>query len=690
MGLFRQISLCAIGLLMSAPNSRAQEGAPLVLGGFETQGSVTAGYRFTDIKGRKQKFLKLFDLQKGFRLMDFSLFGRAQEGASPFADRYSFTLSGLGGDPYPGGQLTVSKDKLYDLRVSYRQSYYYWDRDDSVALPTALNTVSTQTFYVGHGLTTNHNWATVRRFASVDFLLYATNNLRFGFEFQRNSRDGMFATTRNLEYTGDPSVWAAFARTFPFYIAVPVNELSNRITGSMDYTLPNWNFHYRLGYQTFLQNLTGNNPVAPEASINTDIPAGPVLLISSVSYQDFRRLKTPVSEFSYDGRLNSRIDVRGGYIFYRYAGPASSNAAYSGTGPTTSTFTFTTCTVTPPATSPCAPFSISTNNRGQVTEPNHVIDQGFSLSVTDWASFHADYRYQRFTEDAVGTFHTVRDITTILDGSVHNQWTDGTHLLSLNLEFIPSRSLVLRTGVRLLKRDIEGLEDGVSDPMHTRRIKTAWPTLSVFYKPSKIFSVRGDFQSITNGASYTQISPHTDIGSRFVFRFQPLPKLSFEDNLVVRNRRFVDTNFQNNIRSNAFAVSYAFSERISAFGGFSYDSYLAADSVKFGGSAPFAATWRDQFINRVWQGGLSVKAPRFVGFNLSGNFVRTTGSGQMTGEPATFGPVKWPMITGTVWADFPKAGRLSLDLQRTYYIEQIVPANNFQGSLLTIRWTRDF
>ncbi len=53
-------------------------------------------------------------------------------------------------------------------------------------------------------------------------------------------------------------------------------------------------------------------------------------------------------------------------------------------------------------------------------------------------------------------------------------------------------------------------------------------------------------------------------------------------------------------------------------------------------------------------------------------------------------PLTWPMVTGTVYYSLPKAGRLAIDLQRTYYIEQIVIGNNFQANLLTIRWTRDF
>jgi len=53
-------------------------------------------------------------------------------------------------------------------------------------------------------------------------------------------------------------------------------------------------------------------------------------------------------------------------------------------------------------------------------------------------------------------------------------------------------------------------------------------------------------------------------------------------------------------------------------------------------------------------------------------------------------PLTWPMMTGTVYVEHPKVGRLSLDLQRTYYIEEIVTANNFSANLLAIRFTRGF
>jgi hypothetical protein len=35
-------------------------------------------------------------------------------------------------------------------------------------------------------------------------------------------------------------------------------------------------------------------------------------------------------------------------------------------------------------------------------------------------------------------------------------------------------------------------------------------------------------------------------------------------------------------------------------------------------------------------------------------------------------------------------GRISVDLQRTYLLKELLPLNNFSASLLTIRYTRAF
>jgi hypothetical protein len=76
------------------------------------------------------------------------------------------------------------------------------------------------------------------------------------------------------------------------------------------------------------------------------------------------------------------------------------------------------------------------------------------------------------------------------------------------MEFTPIPGLVISPGIRLMKRDVDAIDDGRTDPVRTLRTKTAWPIGSVFYRPWKAFSVRGDFQSITNNTSYTRIPSH--------------------------------------------------------------------------------------------------------------------------------------------------------------------------------------
>src|SRR5579863_7027681 len=136
MKITRRFSLIAAVLTLSswslAQSAQGNyEAPPIDFGGFNTQGSASFGYRFTDVKGYEPMYREMFDLGNGPRLMDFSLFGEAKEGANPFADDYSLILSNLGGDPFPTAQLTVSKHKLFDFRANWRQAYYFWNQNDN-------------------------------------------------------------------------------------------------------------------------------------------------------------------------------------------------------------------------------------------------------------------------------------------------------------------------------------------------------------------------------------------------------------------------------------------------------------------------------------------------------------------------------------------------------------------------------
>jgi len=659
-----------IGLLILLPAAAlAQDDTskPVVVGGFENTGSVTTGYRFTDVSGYRPNYQELFDLNSGFRLLDFSLFGKAKD-ENRFADDYSLTLSGIGGDPYASGQLTVRKNNLYDLRVNFRQSYYYWNMNDLAAMPTGLD-----------GLTSNHNWATVRKMASVNLLIHATKNLRFSFEYYRNTRDGVTQTTRSLNYFGASSTWGSFARADPYLIIAPLSEATDRVTGGIDYTNHGWALHYKLGYQSFTDSINGANLNSPERSINIDDPTTAKELVNGISYSDFRKLNTPVSEFSYTGKINSRFEMRGGYMYYRYQGPASLDMAFDGSARTNTGGTAD------------APYSVALTTSAHVTEPNNVIDQGFTYKITEWWSALLDYRYSRFTMDSTADYRSVNG-PTVATGTSLEQWMVGTSTLDFDMAFTPTASLLIRAGVRLLKEDVLRIDEGVVDPDLSKRIKTAWPIASVFYQPTKMLTIRGDIQETNTGTAYTAISPHTDIGGRYSVRFRPTEKFYLEDSGVVRNQKLILTDYKSSVRSNAFTANYDFNPRLTGFAGFSYDSIFASGLVSFlRGTAPFTnLSLRDQTVDRVWQAGIKANPTKRLGLSFTGNYVRSTGLGVLQGEAPISGPLSFPYATGTIYYDFPRLGRLSAQLQRTYYIEQIVTGNNFGAKLLTIAWTHGF
>jgi hypothetical protein len=594
------------------------------------------------------------------------LSGQAKQGASRFADNFSLTGSGLGGDPFPSEQLTVSKSKVYDLRASFRQTYYYWDQNDNAVQPSGL-----------HGLTTNQNWATVRRFGTVDLLIRASNRLKFRFQYGRTSRNGVNDTTRTLEYFNSPASWGTFLRDNPYYVEAPLSEHGNLVSGGVDYTLDNWSFHYTAGYQIFDQSLNWNVNT-PERSINIDSTANRLEFLNHGYWIENRNLNSPFGEFSYNGQVIPRLTLRGSFLVFRYSGPASVDAAFAGTVRANTAGTVVT------------PYNISLSTHGQVSEPDYIVDQGFSLRLRDWATVHGDYRYNRFTEDNTFLQHS-NDGTTVFDGTVKEQWRQGLHQADLMLELTPIRSLVIRPGIRFIKRDTAALDDGVVDPVRSERLKAVWPIGSVAYVPLRNFSIRADLQSVTNGQSYTRITPHTDISTRWVARYQPFSKLSLEDSFTIRNSRLVDASFQNRVRANAFTVSWSWNDKLSTFAGFSYDSFLATASVTFlRGTPPINTTWRDQTVNRVWQAGFSTRPMRHLGFDFAGNFVRSTGVGEITGELPAAGPVSFPMATGTVYYEIPRIGKVAVDLQRTYYFEEIVRGNDFSANLITLRWNRTF
>ena len=67
------------------------------------------------------------------------------------------------------------------------------------------------------------------------------------------------------------------------------------------------------------------------------------------------------------------------------------------------------------------------------------------------------------------------------------------------------------------------------------------------------------------------------------------------------------------------------------------------------------------------------------GFTFSGNFVRSTGLGEITDELPRFGPFDNSYGHANRTLRCPADRTFAADLQRTYYYEQIVRGNDFSA-----------
>ena len=264
-----------------------------------------------------------------------------------------------------------------------------------------------------------------------------------------------------------------------------LNETSNRAVAGVDYTLRAFTFHYKAGIERLADSFNGANPYAGETSINTGNPLSAQEPLALATWADYRKLTTPVSEFSYNGKIAPKLSARGSYIFHDYTGPATLAMAAAGLAGLSA--------------SSIVPYSFSETSNSRLAEKSHVADQQLTLDVNGWLSMQAEYRYSRFNVNANANFASVESgVTNVfadpyaVTGTDLNQWRIGTSTFDYDLVATPMSSLLIQAGVRYLKSDIEFTNNGAIDKLETKRIKTAWPTLGLSYKPNQVVSLRAD------------------------------------------------------------------------------------------------------------------------------------------------------------------------------------------------------
>ena len=202
--------------LFSVHVAKSQDSG-LALGGFQWNGAIELGYRFTDIDGSRDRYKETVNLMEGFRLFDFNLMGRNLEPGKGWVD--SFSLIGREiGDPFPSARLEVKKNNLYDFVATYNQYHYWSNREDNV------------------WLTDNHDFSSKTTIGTFNLSVFPRDGLRLNLGYRHWARDGDVGVPR---------------LDLPFALPQDLKEGMNEYSISADFPIGDWDFHIKESFWNF-------------------------------------------------------------------------------------------------------------------------------------------------------------------------------------------------------------------------------------------------------------------------------------------------------------------------------------------------------------------------------------------------------------------------------------------------------
>jgi hypothetical protein len=203
------------------------EDTGLTFGGFQWNGAIELGYRFTDIDGSKNRYKETVNLMEGLRLFDFSLLGRNLNPGTGVVDYFNLTGRNIA-DPFPSARLEVRKNKTYDFVTSFNQYKYYSNREDN-----------------GY-LTDNHDFSTKFSNFLTNLSVFPKDDIKLNFAYRHWGRDGDIGVPR---------------LNTPVAFPQDLDEGLNEYTISADFPIGGWDFNIKESYWNYHNDNKINAPV---------------------------------------------------------------------------------------------------------------------------------------------------------------------------------------------------------------------------------------------------------------------------------------------------------------------------------------------------------------------------------------------------------------------------------------------
>ena len=633
--------------------ARAQDADPSP---YNFSGAVSFGYRFLDLNGDQGKYNQVLNLQEGFRVFDTQLDFLSNEVGTGWFDRFTITAQNLGGDPYPAIAVQFRKHGLYELRLGYRATQYFVDLPQTAFTPSRA-------------------WHDRRRFSDLELRYTPARDLRIRLFYNRTRRAGNdLAESPFFFIPVGPQVWSAFGRANDLRWLVPLREEADLFGVGIDYRLKNTNLHLEQSMRIY------DNPAELRGFSGLPIELlGPLspgqnLLVQRWTGNSHQEL--PTTSLRFDTQVLSRLQLRGGYIYSSSSGPGDLDG-----------------TIISPLGGSQPPISLNITGRGDSNLTSHTGEFGFTLNLLRRLDVITDYRYQTFRQLSAQTLHAERaDFPApVLLNDETLRWDYGLHTLETQLAFVPSETLRVQAGLRFLKQDVtHKLNEQAT--LGTGRTWTYTPVVRVSWKPLSSLSVRGEFESRTVVDPYVRIGPEDTVGSSIRVQYIVSEDWRVDNVFSFRNLETERLGFLIHTRRNSTTLSYLPESLLGFYGGFNYDSFRSENSVIYQrGAAPLSGLLStDQTIDRTYFWGLKVNPLRSLLLDLSGQFARSSGLGNFTGESSVYGPLTWTAWNSQLSYDVSRLGRMGFGWQRSYYFEDLRRASDYGANSFTLRIDRRF
>lgn len=181
------------GLVVAAaagfPRPGAADEPRKYLGPYSLEGAISAGYRFLDRSGSKEKYREDYNLRSGGRLFNFAVNGTSSAPESTPVDRFGIEIDTPGNEPVSHFRLRASDLARFDFRAAFTRSKWEYAVPELFEAPVPENT----------RLDDLHDFDIIRTNGTVDLTIKAKNMTRVhvGYRFyDRDAGDDTLSTVR--------------------------------------------------------------------------------------------------------------------------------------------------------------------------------------------------------------------------------------------------------------------------------------------------------------------------------------------------------------------------------------------------------------------------------------------------------------------------------------------------------------